>query len=197
MKGKVIVLVSVLALVGVAGVAWLEAQHGFSAREQPSAVEAMAARAMRAISMPASAMKMTSPKPIDEAALSDALMHWADHCAICHASNGSGDTPIGRGLYPKPPDMRTDITQAKTDGELFFIIENGIRLTGMPAWGTEKRHGDESWALVAFIRQLPKLKKEQLEQVEAMKPKSPHEAMEEKDEDEFLRGGSTNPETKP
>lgn len=180
-----------LVLGSVAVVLWARAQNGFSARDEPSAPEAFAARLMRSLSVPANAKQLKSPKPFDEAGLMGARMHWADHCAICHGNDGSGDTPMGRGLYPKPPDMRTSLTQAKSDGELFYIIENGIRLTGMPAWGTGEGHGDESWQLVGFIRTLPKLTKEDVQQIQSMNPKSAHEAMEDADEEEFLRGNPT------
>ena len=188
----------VIVLVGsLASFVWVKAQRGFSAREEPSAPEAFAARLMRSLSMPADAKKLESPKRIDDAAVAGARMHWADHCALCHGNDGSGDTPIGRGLFPKPPNMRSPLTQSKSDGELFYIIENGIRLTGMPAWSVNGSHAEESWALVAFIRTLPKLTADDLKQMEAMNPKSAHEAMEEKEEDDFLRGDSPKPEKTP
>ena len=195
-------LIIVFALAGALGslavVLWARAQKGFSAREAPSGAEAFAARMMRSLSVPAEAKQLKSPKPFDEATLVGARMHWADHCAICHANDGSGETPIGQGLYPKPPDMRTALTQSKSDGELFYIIENGIRLTGMPAWGGGEGHGDESWPLVGFIRTLPKLTAEDLQQMKSMNPKSAHEAMDDADEEEFLRGGpSPQPEQTP
>ena len=149
------------------------------------------------MSMPSGARQLKSPVVADEKVLLDGRMHWADHCAGCHANDGSGDTPLGRGLYPKPPNMRSPLTQSKSDGELFFIIENGIRLTGMPAWGSGGSHSAESWALVAFIRTLPNLTPEDLKQMESMNPKSAHEAMEEHEEDEFLRGDSPQPEKSP
>jgi len=65
--------------------------------------------------------------------IAEAKAHFADHCAICHANNGSGNTEIGRNLYPKAPDMRLPQTLNLTDGELYYTIHNGIRLTGMPA----------------------------------------------------------------
>ena len=190
---------AVLAVVGLAGMyGWLKVQKGFSAREEPSAPEAFAARLMRSMSIPAGAKRLNSPKHINDAALAGARMHWADHCALCHANDGSGDTAIGRGLFPKPPNMRSPLTQSKSDGELFYIIENGIRLTGMPAWGDGSNgHSDESWALVGFIRTLPQLTAEDLQQMKAMNPKSAHEAMEEKDEDDFLSGDSPKPEHMP
>jgi hypothetical protein len=54
---------------------------------------------------------------------------------MCHANNGSGETEIGRNLYPKAPDMRQTKTQSLSDGELYYIIRNGVPMTGMPAWG--------------------------------------------------------------
>ena len=198
MKRRMLIVFVVLALGGAAATfAWLKAQKGFSARDEPSAPEAFAARLMRSLSMPAGAKALASPKRVDDAGIAGARMHWADHCALCHANDGSADTPIGRGLYPKPPDMRSALTQSKSDGELFFIIENGVRLTGMPAWSVNGSHAEESWALVAFIRTLPRLTAEELEQMKAMNPRSQHEAMEEKEEDDFLRGDSTNKEQTP
>ncbi len=191
MRTKLVVVFALVVALGLAGVLWAKAQKGFSARDEPSAPEAFAARMMRSLSMPSEAKQLKSPKPMDEGMLAGARMHWADHCALCHGNDGSGDTPIGRGLYPKPPDMRSAITQSKSDGELFYIIENGIRLTGMPAWGEGEGHGDgaESWSLVGFIRTLPKLTAEDVQQLKAMNPKSAHETMEDADEEEFLRGG--------
>ncbi len=89
---------------------------------------------MRRWATPQAVRARANPVPPTEAVLAEALEHWADHCATCHANDGSGDTEIGRGLYPRAPDMRAQETQALTDGELFSIIEHGIRLTGMPGW---------------------------------------------------------------
>ena len=83
-------------------------------------------------------------------------MHFADHCASCHGNDGRGKTEIGQNLYPKAPDMWGEETQKLSDGELFYIIKNGVRLTGMPAWGKDTPKDDrQSWHLVAFIRHVP------------------------------------------
>jgi mono/diheme cytochrome c family protein len=71
--------------------------------------------------------------------LSAARSHFADHCASCHGNDGSRKTEIGWNLYPKAPDMRLPETQNLTDGEIYYIIHNGIRLTRMPAWGSPAR----------------------------------------------------------
>ncbi len=116
--------------------------------------------------------------------MAEARAHFADHCAICHANNGSGNTEIGRNLYPKPPDMRSPQTQNLTDGELYYTIHNGIRLTGMPAWGTEK--DEATWKLVLFIRHLPQLTREEEREMESLNPKGPGEKQEELEEEQFL-----------
>ena len=123
-----------------------------------------------------------------------ALEHYADHCAACHANDGSGDTEIGRGLYPKVPDMRGIETQSLSDGELFSIIEHGIRLTGMPAWGTGTPDGErDSWGLVHFVRRLPKLSSDDIERMEGLNPKTPAQLKEEEEIRRFLEGNSSKP----
>jgi mono/diheme cytochrome c family protein len=57
--------------------------------------------------------------------MAEARAHFADHCAICHANNGSGNTEIGQNLYPKAPDMRLRQTQNLTDGELYYTTASG------------------------------------------------------------------------
>ena len=79
-----------------------------------------------------------TPNPVSfsDAVWVESRAHFADHCAGCHANDGSGNTEVGRNLYPRAPDMRLAETQRLTDGELYWIIENGVRLTGMPPGAT-------------------------------------------------------------
>lgn len=177
-----------LLLLGVAAVlGTLAVRRGFSARDEPSAVEAWAARRMRDLAVPARVKSLQNPLPPSPEVLADARAHWADHCAVCHAADGSGQTPIGQGLFPRAPDMRASATQRQTDGELYAIIQDGVRLTGMPAWG---RAGDEqdagSWALVHLIRRLPTLTPDEVRAIEALMPVSQHAAQETAAEDDFL-----------
>jgi len=90
-------------------------------------------------------------------------------------------------MFPKPPDMRLSPSQDLTDGELYWIIKNGIRLTGMPAWGDPGDDDRDTWGLVAFIRHLPSLTAQEVEEMERLNPKSAHELAEESLEEEFLR----------
>ena len=96
---------------------------------------------------------------------------------------------MGQHLYPKTPDMREANTQSLSDGELFYIIHNGIRWTGMPAWGDNPPENDQdSWKLVHFIRHLPKLSSEELDEMKKLNPQSPQEKEEEEAEEKFLQG---------
>ncbi len=119
--------------------------------------------------------------------------HYADHCAQCHANNGSGETMLGSGMYPKPPDMRLPATQNRTDGELFSAIENGIRLSGMPAFGGGPGSEAQSWKLVIFLRHLPQLTPAEEQAMGRLNPKSPNDLKEEQDENDFLNGSMPAP----
>ena len=143
---------------------------------------------------PESVRSRSNPVEPTEAVLEQALAHYADHCAACHANNGSGETTMGRSMYPRVPDMRIEKTQSLSDGELFSIIEHGIRLTGMPGWGNGTPEGErESWGLVHFVRRLPKLTDEDIERMEALNPKSPAQFKEEEEARRFLEGATVKP----
>ena len=167
---------------------------GFSARDEPSRIETVVAMQYRKMAMPSDARDRKNTVPASPEAIEAGLAHWADHCATCHANNGSGDTTLGRNLYPKAPDMRKAPTQDLTDGELFYIIEHGVRFTGMPAWGTGTIEGEEaSWHLVNFVRRLPQLTAEEIEEMAEMNPKPPAEVLQEIEEQRFLRGEGVAP----
>lgn len=173
----------VVGAITAAGYVWIH--HGFRARDQPSGLETFVARRVRSLSVPAEAAKARNPISLTPAVLDEARAHFADHCATCHGNDGSGKTEIGQNLYPKAPDMRLPATQTLTDGEIYYIIHNGIRLTGMPAWGPEGDDPD-SWKLVYFIRHLPKLTGDEMKTMEALNPKSPQELAEEQENERFL-----------
>ena len=168
--------------------AWLT-NRGLSAREQPSAVEELAARSFRRLATPRAVRDLRNPVPSSPQVLAAGRAHFADHCASCHANDGSGNTEVGRGLYPKAPDMRLAATQSLTDGELFSIIRNGIRLAGMPAWGSGTPEDDlGTWGLVHFIRHLPRISEEELDEMRQLNPRSPAEIEKEREIERFLAG---------
>ena len=184
---------SVCGLVVLAGTLLELNARGFSAREQPAQVERWLARLARATAIPTEAKRRANPIPDTPEVLAEARAHWADHCAGCHANDGSGDTTMGKHMYPPAPDMRQSATQRLSDGELFFVIQNGVRFTGMPGWGGGSGHDEEdSWKLVRFIRHLPELRVEERKQMEKLNPKSPDERKEEEEEENFLKGEGGN-----
>jgi mono/diheme cytochrome c family protein len=181
--------VGTLAALAAMGLAYVRTT-GLRASGQPSGVEEALARGVRRLAVPADDARRVNPVARSEAALTEGLAHYADHCASCHAIDGSGDTGIGRGFFPKAPDMRAAGTQGMTDGELFYVIEHGIRFTGMPAWSTGTPDGEtSSWQLVHAIRHLPRLTAAERATMEALMPRSPQEIRQEIEEEAFLSGG--------
>jgi mono/diheme cytochrome c family protein len=196
---KVLTTLVLGALLLASAYAFLVLRKGFSARDEPSGIEKMIARQARHLAylaMPRSAREMKNPLPLTPELLTEARAHFADHCALCHGNDGRGKTEIGRNLYPKSPDMTLAGTQSLSDGELFSIIKNGIRLTGMPAWGADTPQDDHaSWELVHLIRHFPKMTDEEIQEMQALNPVSPGDLKEQTDEEKFLNGDAEPPAT--
>jgi len=192
-----LVLLALGVLAGAVVVLYVT-RTGLSARAEPGAVETFVARTVRTLAVARHARGLENPVAPTPAIVTAGRDHFADHCASCHANDGSGDTEMGRNLFPKAPDMRLAATQALTDGELFWIIENGIRFTGMPGWSTGTKDGEEaSWHLVHFVRRLPGLTEADIEEMEARNPRSPEEIRQEIEAERFLRGDEVAPAEPP
>jgi mono/diheme cytochrome c family protein len=157
------VLRAFLLLMVTAGVAaFAIVRRGVSTSAPPPWAEEWLARSMRALATPCAVRDRPNPLAASDEVRRDARVHFADRCASCHANDGSGDTPMGRRLYPRAPDMRARPTQALSDRELFSIIEHGVRSTGMPGWSTGTPDGEAaSWGLVHFIRRPPTITAEE------------------------------------
>ena len=196
-RKRLVLLICAIALAGAAVQGVVVIRRGFSARDNPSWIETVMARTARRMAFPAKAREMKNPVEHTSHNLIEAEAHWADHCAICHANNGSGDTMIGKNLYPKAPDMRLPATQNLSDGELYYTIQNGIRLTGMPAWGETGEGDEDTWKLVHFIRHLPQLTPEEEKEMERLNPRGPEERKEEQEEQDFLNRPALAPPTQP
>jgi hypothetical protein len=199
MKRGIFLITAGLALLGLAFAIAISLLHdGLSAKAAPGRLETFAARNARHLAIPSNARLTQNPLLDSPEVQREARLHFADHCAICHANDGSGNTPIGSGLYPKPPDLRLAPTQNLSDGELFWIIENGVRFTGMPAFSNNEDQanngghacGLDSWKLVHFIRHLPRLTVAERLEMERYNPKGPEDRAEEQQENEFLSGAT-------
>jgi len=90
--------------------------------------------------------------------------HYQEMCVGCHLAPGIESSEISKGLMPKPPKLQM-AAEEWTPAELFWVIKNGIKMTGMPAWGPT--HSDEKlWAIVAFVKKLPQMTAEQYKAME-------------------------------
>jgi mono/diheme cytochrome c family protein len=175
-------------------------RRGVSARKEPSAMETTVARALRHLAIPKIDREEENPwaTVVTPEILKDAREHFADHCSQCHANDGSGKTEMGQYLYPRAPDMRQPATQNLTDGELYYIIRNGVPLTGMPAWGEPNTdQDDDSWQLVLFIRHLPKLTAEEIKDMEHYNPVGEMEREDEKEHEQAPNGADSSGKSAP
>jgi predicted CXXCH cytochrome family protein len=126
---------------------------GLTARQKPSAVESLVAQALVDFSIPGKTRVLKNPLGDDsDPAPGRAL--YQKNCEICHSFDGNGKTATAAGLYPPPLSLNRHAleTRKRSDGELFYLIQNGIRNTAMPGWQLPDQ---QIWQLVAYIRNLP------------------------------------------
>jgi len=94
------------------------------------------------------------------------LAHYKENCVMCHGAPGVEESEFGQGLNPPAPDLTLSAIQKMSDGELFWIVSNGIRMTGMPAFSPTHKP-EEVWTVVAFVRHLPELSDEEQKALKA------------------------------
>jgi cytochrome c len=192
MRTKLIVFFIVMGVGIVGALGWIGYQlftTGFSAKTEPHALEVFIARQVRHLAIPIEQRNTQNPIAFSPDVIKESLAHFADHCATCHANNGSGQTPIGKNVNPKALDLRLPDIQSMSDGEIFWVIHNGIRFTAMPAWGEgDPAEDKDSWKLVHFIRHLPQLTPEELDRMKALNPKTKHDLEGEAAFGELLQG---------
>jgi mono/diheme cytochrome c family protein len=180
-----------MVLVGLVVLVVMLRGSGISAKREAWPLEQRMAKAGWRFFIPRNVRDAANPVPGTLESLREGLEHFADHCAVCHGNDGSGDTMIGRRTFPPAPDMRAARTQNLTDGELFYAIERGIPWTAMPAWETGTPEGElESWKLVGFIRHLRSLTPAELTEMEKLNPKSAAEQARDREIEDFLRGSA-------
>jgi mono/diheme cytochrome c family protein len=168
---KVVSLILFALALAAAAYGLILVRRGFSALATPSAIEEFAATTARKLAVPSVYRQLRNPIPPSTENIRGGMEHFAYHCAPCHSNDGGGHTVFGKGLYPKPPDLRAAGTQNKSDGELYYTIDNGVRLSGMPAFsGTHT--AAQTWRLVLFIRHLPQITAEELNEMKGLDPKS-------------------------
>ena len=127
-----------------------------SASAKPGLLEKIFAPWAFTNSMEKRAPDTTNPFANDSSAQASGMDHYRENCVMCHGAPNVEPAELAQGLNPPVPKLDTDDAQSLSDGKLFWIIKNGIRMTGMPAFG--ETHSDaEIWQIVTFVRHLPKL----------------------------------------
>ena len=106
-------------------------------------------------SVSARANSIHAPVQFTQEQISEGALDFGEMCVECHGAPGKERGEVGKGLNPSPPDLAHAVARWSS-AELFWIVKNGIKMTGMPAFGPT--HSDDRlWSIVAFVRQLPKL----------------------------------------
>jgi mono/diheme cytochrome c family protein len=130
--------------------------QGCTAGQPPSQEETSLANAAKDVTIPLEAGKMKNPLPETAEIVSQGQEVFLGSCAQCHGAEARGDTNVGRNMSPPAMDLTSAHVQHWSDAELFWIIQNGVRLTGMPAWKSSISDND-TWKLTRYIHNLPHL----------------------------------------
>jgi len=141
---------------GVLGAALGTLMLGCTAHQQPSRAETALANMAKDVVIPMQATRKDNPLPDTGEVVNQGRQIFLQSCAICHGADGHGETYLGRNMYPPAMDMTSPHVQHWNDAELFWIIQNGVRLTGMPSWESSISATD-TWKLACFIHNLPRL----------------------------------------
>jgi mono/diheme cytochrome c family protein len=121
-----------------------------SARRKPGKFEYAVANYALSLSIPPAARSEKNPIAATSEVLVGATRYYSEDCAVCHGNDGAGKTNIAKGLSPEVPDLRAEHVQKLSDGQMFYVIRNGIRFTGMPGWDLRD---EQIWKLVLVTRQ--------------------------------------------
>jgi len=159
----------IIALAVLAGFAVMfTGFYDVSAASHEPALLRWALIAIRGSSIERRARDVKVPVLEGEARVERGFRSYREMCAVCHGRPGGERTPLARGLNPQAPDLsRPD--RDTSPAEMFWVIKNGIRMTGMPAWG--RTHSDaELWDLVAFVKALPNLSAAQYDALDRRLP---------------------------
>jgi mono/diheme cytochrome c family protein len=152
MRSRIVWGILVLAVVLIA-IALL--RFNLSALPEPGRFETQASNLAKRFLIQRASRQGIPPRPLD---IKDSVerggTHYGLDCSVCHADDGRGQRSPGQWMYPRASDLTSKQVQSYSDQELFWIIKNGIRLTGMPAFAKVETE-DHIWDLVNHVRTLP------------------------------------------
>jgi mono/diheme cytochrome c family protein len=165
MKKLVVAAVALSALAGAGALVLQSGLYDISATDQHLApTYRLLDTAMRR-SVQRRAAQITVPPLDDERRVASGLAHFRAHCVVCHGAPGIAPAPFALGMTPTPASL-VHTARAWQPAEMYWVIRQGIKMTGMPAW--EFRLADEEmWSIVAFLRRLPALSPEQYQALQA------------------------------
>jgi predicted CXXCH cytochrome family protein len=152
-RGLALALIAVMAAGAMLSLLWIG--RLFRTAKGPSRLETAIALRLRHLAIPPGERRRRNPLTYDSANLEAGRTAFLLQCASCHGIDGRGHSVLGRRLYPRVPDLLSARTQNLSDGELHFIIEHGVPLSGMPAWRSPRpQTADSLWQLVLYLRSL-------------------------------------------
>ena len=154
MKTVILTLLSTVAVAVVASAVFVySGVFNVAASDPHWAITHWVLETVRTRSIQAHASGLTAPAGYDAPAnVAGAVKHFAEHCATCHGGPGTNRAEFAEGMYPQPPDLKA-VSGRYTAGELFWILKNGIKMSGMPSMADD---GDPMlWATVALLQKLP------------------------------------------
>jgi mono/diheme cytochrome c family protein len=156
MKVLLGILLGILITIGAAFLIAATGSFNVAAKESPGKLERKLASFMVDRSVARRAPKEKNPFPSTPEVLRAGLAHYKENCVMCHGAPGVEESEAGMGLNPSAPDLTLPDVQSMSDGELYWIVANGIRMSGMPAFSlTHKK--EEIWHLITFVRHLPQI----------------------------------------
>lgn len=162
-----------LILAALGGVAWLySGAYPVAATEPHAALGKWVLETAKRQSVRAHARGIAIPSLGDYRQIEEGARLFEDHCALCHGAPGSKGHEFASAMNPAPP-LLSDVVGNWTSAELFWIISNGLRMTGMPAWGSTHMDDGEIWSLVAFINQLPTMDAARYRAIVVPEPSAP------------------------
>jgi mono/diheme cytochrome c family protein len=151
---KIAFTIFILGALLIAGVFVFAAQFNLSAMPEPGRFEAHVATIGKhwIVSRSAGKHPVAEP-PSSSSTLDSGGMTFNGDCAFCHGQDGRTPTDVGQAMYPRVPSLASPQVQQYSDAELFWIIRNGNRYTGMGAFG-KSLSDDQIWDLVRYVRSL-------------------------------------------
>ena len=149
------VILTVLVLVAVGGFVFATGRYNVAATAPPDLTDKIAPWVLEK-ALERRSREVTDPIAKDPGAVKRGMTHYRENCLPCHGAPGVDPAEYQEGMNPTPPGIDADAVQHDTDAELFWVIKNGIRMTGMPAFGVN--HKDEEIRdIVAFVRHVRQL----------------------------------------